>query len=122
MKIISPRNSFSNILEETKKRVDDMPEPKTKKLKESLEHGLAELKTEDEMDMYLSSYGTMHQEIERSTWMNLEPCFIHSIATTNLRSILTNGINHTVAKQGSLSAGIIDYPPQRITELKSFNS
>ncbi len=62
MKIISPQNSFSNILEEAKKRVDDMPESKTKRLKESLEHGLAELKTEDEMDMYLSSYGTMHQE------------------------------------------------------------
>lgn len=62
MKIISPQNSFSNILEEAKKIVDDMPESKTKRLKESLEHGLAELKTEDEMDMYLSSYGTMHQE------------------------------------------------------------
>lgn len=62
MKIISPQNSFSNILEDAKRRVDAMPKAKTKKLKESLEHGLAELKTEDEMDMYLSSYGTMHQE------------------------------------------------------------
>lgn len=61
MKII-PQNSFPHILEEAKTRVDAMPESKTKKLKESLEHGLAELTTEDEMDMYLSSYGTMHQE------------------------------------------------------------
>lgn len=45
MKII-PQNTFSNILEEAKKRVDAMSESKTKKLKESLEHGLAELKVE----------------------------------------------------------------------------
>lgn len=62
MKNISAQSYFSNLLEEAKKRVNAFPESKTKKLKESLEHGLAELRTEDEMDIYLASYGAIHQE------------------------------------------------------------
>lgn len=59
---MSAQNYFSELLVGAKKRVNAFPETKTKKLKEALEHGLAELKTEDEMDMYLSTYGAMHQE------------------------------------------------------------
>lgn len=62
MKNISAHNAFSMILENANRRIEGMSESKTKKLKEFLDHGLAELKTEDEMDMYLSSYGTIHQE------------------------------------------------------------
>lgn len=62
MKNITTQNFFSKLMDVAKNRIDAMPESKTKKLKEALEHGLAEFKTEDEMDMYLTSYGTMHQE------------------------------------------------------------
>lgn len=42
-------------------RVGNFSEEKTKRLIEALEHGLGELKTDDEMDMYLATYGEIHQ-------------------------------------------------------------
>lgn len=62
MKNIPAYNSFSNVRETATTRINKMCESKTKKLKEALDHGLANLSTEDEMDMYLSSYGEIHQE------------------------------------------------------------
>ena len=62
MKNIPPHNSFDNVKEQAKSHINGMPESKTKKLKENLEHGLADLSSEDEMDMYLSAYGSIHQE------------------------------------------------------------
>ena len=49
------------ILNEAHARVGRYSESKIKHLKEILEHGLGELKTEEEMDMYLASYGEIHQ-------------------------------------------------------------
>ncbi len=62
MRNIPPHNTFDKVKGMATDRVKEMPESKTKKLKEALEHGLADLTTSDEMDMYLSSYGSMHQE------------------------------------------------------------
>lgn len=62
MKNIPPHNKFDNVKEKATDRVNRMPESKTKKLKDALEHGLANVTTNDEMDKYLSSYGSIHQE------------------------------------------------------------
>jgi len=62
MKNIPPHNTFDNVKEKATDRVNRMPESKTKKLKDALEHGLANVTTNDEMDKYLSSYGSIHQE------------------------------------------------------------
>lgn len=55
-------NSFTNEREAASTRINKKGESKTKKLKEALEHGLADLTSKDEMDMYLSTYGAIHQE------------------------------------------------------------
>lgn len=62
MKNIPPHNSFDNVKEQAKLHINGLSESKTKKLKEHLEHGLADLTSKDEMDMYLSAYGSIHQE------------------------------------------------------------
>lgn len=53
--------TFESVLQEAKSRVDSFSEAKTKRLKEALEHGLGDLKSQEEMDMYLASYGEIHQ-------------------------------------------------------------
>lgn len=55
-------NSFTNVREAASTRINKKGESKTKKLKEALEHGLPDLTSKDEMDMYLSTYGNIHQE------------------------------------------------------------
>ncbi len=62
MKNIVHNYTFDNVIGLATRRVKKMCESKTKKVKEALEHGLGYLTTYDEMDMYLSSYGSMHQE------------------------------------------------------------
>lgn len=55
-------NSFTKVREAASTRINKKDESKTKKLKEALEQGLADLTSKDEMDMYISTYGTIHQE------------------------------------------------------------
>ena len=62
MRNIPAYNSFTNVREAASIRINKKGESKTKKLKEALEHGLADLTSKDEMDMYLSTYGNIHQE------------------------------------------------------------
>lgn len=62
MNNIPQHDMFDNVKEKAIDRVNKMSESKTKKLKADLEHGLAELTTIDEMDMYISLYGSIHQE------------------------------------------------------------
>lgn len=59
---VPAHNSFTNVREAATTRINKNSKSKTKKLKDALEHGLADLTSEDEMDMYLSSYGAIHQE------------------------------------------------------------
>lgn len=53
--------TFDKILQEAKSRVDNFPVVKNTRLKAKLEHGLGDLSTQDEMDMYLTTYGEIHQ-------------------------------------------------------------
>ncbi len=62
MKNIPPHNTFDDVKGKATERVKEMSESMTKKLKAALEHGLADLTSDDEMDMYLSLYGTIHKE------------------------------------------------------------
>ena len=62
MENVPAYNSLTNVREAATTRINKNSKSKTKNLKDALEHGLADLTSEDEMDMYLSSYGTMHQE------------------------------------------------------------
>lgn len=57
MNNISEDSTLSQIFEKARLKVASFTELKKKNLKESLEHGLALLKTDDEMDMYLALYG-----------------------------------------------------------------
>lgn len=57
----SENYSFDKILQEAKARTDGFSEAKEKRLKDKLAHGLGNLKTQEEMDMYLVTYGEVHQ-------------------------------------------------------------
>ena len=61
MKSNHSNKNFATILAEAKNRIESLSDSKKKHLKEALEHGLGELNSEDEMDMYLASYGEIHQ-------------------------------------------------------------
>lgn len=61
MNYIPPHNTFDQILNAAKTHVAKFSETKRQHLKEALDHGLGELKSENEMDMYLASYGEIHQ-------------------------------------------------------------
>lgn len=54
--------SFDDILESAKKHINSLSESKQASLKESLENGLADLSTKEELDMYISSYGDIHRQ------------------------------------------------------------
>ncbi len=54
--------SFDKVTAQAKARVKGLSELKCKKLKEALSHGVADLTSKEEMDMYLSTYGDIHQE------------------------------------------------------------
>lgn len=56
------RISFDNILESAKKHINSLSESKQASLKESLENGLADLSTKEELDMYISAYGDIHRQ------------------------------------------------------------
>lgn len=51
MTTVPAYNTFDQLLTKTRSRVGKFSEFKAKRLKDALEHGLGELKTEDEMDM-----------------------------------------------------------------------
>lgn len=59
---IPAHNTFNLVLKAAQSRVEEFSEAKMKRLKDALEHGLGDLKTKDEMDMYLASYGEIHQD------------------------------------------------------------
>lgn len=54
--------SFDDILESAKKHIGTLSDSKQTSLKESLENGLANLSTKEELDMYISSYGDIHRQ------------------------------------------------------------
>lgn len=56
MENVPAHNSFTNVREAATTRINKNSKSKTKNLKDALEHGLADLTSEDEMDMYLSCF------------------------------------------------------------------
>lgn len=61
-RINASRLSFEDILESAKQHINSLSEAKQKKLKDELENGLAILTTKEQLDMYISSYGEIHQQ------------------------------------------------------------
>ena len=56
------RLSFEDILKSAKQHINSLSEAKQKKLKDELENGVAILTTKEQLDMYISSYGEIHQQ------------------------------------------------------------
>lgn len=56
------RLSFQDVPESVTQHINSLSEAKQKKLKDELENGLAILTTKEQLDMYISSYGEIHQQ------------------------------------------------------------
>lgn len=54
-------NTFEQVRKAAQSRVQGFSNSKAQRLKEALEHGIGELTSDDEMDMYLATYGEIHQ-------------------------------------------------------------
>lgn len=54
--------SFDEILEASSKHIRSLSETKQRSLKEDLENGLANLTSNDQLQMYLNAYGDIHRQ------------------------------------------------------------
>lgn len=90
---IPPHNSFIRMIQRAVLRVEKFSESKKNTLKEKLEHGLANLSSDEEMDMYLSIYGKIHQEKLLLAFDNLP----RKVLSENNISIIDYGCGQGVA-------------------------
>ena len=56
------RMNFDEVLEVASKHIKSLPDTTQRLLKEDLENGLANLTSNDQLQMYLSAYGDIHRQ------------------------------------------------------------